>query len=75
MYKYEVGIEGMMCSMCEIHIADTIRKVVPGAGKVKASRRKKLASFQTKEPADLDAMKKGITDIGYTVTDVRTEEK
>ena len=29
-------IEGMMCSMCEAHICEAIRKAVPEAKKVKA---------------------------------------
>ena len=56
MYEYQVGIEGMMCGMCETHIADTIRKAVPDAKKVKASRRKNL--------------RQSIANIGYTMTNV-----
>ena len=37
MEKFTVKIEGMMCGMCEAHIADTIRTAFPEAGKVKAS--------------------------------------
>ena len=73
MFEYKVGIDGMMCGMCEAHIADTIRKAVPDAKKVKASRRKKLATFRTEQKLDEAALRKNITDIGYTMTDV--EEK
>ena len=41
MIRTTVKIEGMMCGMCEAHICDTIRKAVPSAKKVKASRAKK----------------------------------
>ena len=34
MYKTTLKIEGMMCGMCEAHVADVIRKTLPGAKKV-----------------------------------------
>ena len=37
MIKTTLKIEGMMCSMCEAHINDVIRKAVPGAKKVSSS--------------------------------------
>jgi copper chaperone CopZ len=70
MYEYQVGIEGMMCGMCETHIADTIRKAVPDAKKVKASRRKKLAAFRTEQKLNETALRQSITNIGYTMTNV-----
>ena len=70
MYEYQVGIEGMMCEMCETHIADTIRKAVPDAKKVKASRRKKLAAFRTEQKLNETALRQSITNIGYTMTNV-----
>ena len=41
MNQITLHIEGMMCGMCEAHICDTIRKAVPSAKKVSASRGKK----------------------------------
>jgi len=38
MNKYILGIEGMRCGMCEMHVEDTIRKSYPTYKKVKASR-------------------------------------
>ena len=35
MIKTTLIIEGMMCSMCEAHICDTIRKAVPSANEKK----------------------------------------
>ena len=70
MYEYQVGIDGMMCGMCETHIADTIRKAVPDAKKVKASRRKKLAAFRTEQKLNETALRQSITNIGYTMTSV-----
>lgn len=70
MYEYQVRIEGMMCGMCETHIADTIRKAVPDAKKVKASRRKNLATFRTEQKMDDAALRQSIANIGYTMTNV-----
>ena len=39
MIKTTLKIEGMMCSMCEAHINDVIRKAVPGAKKVSSSHK------------------------------------
>ena len=47
MIKTSLKIDGMMCSMCEAHINDVIRKAVPGAKKVSASHRTGEASFMT----------------------------
>ena len=58
-------IEGMMCSMCEAHICDTIRKAVPSARKVTASRKKKEASFLTEDAVDGEYLKAFINKTGY----------
>lgn len=65
MYKNVVGVDGMMCGMCEAHIADAIRAAFPDAQKVAASQKKKQAVFLTEEPAPEDTVKKAIEDTGY----------
>ena len=59
-------IDGMMCGMCEAHICDTIRKAIPNAKKVTASKNKKEASFLTEEAVDIDRLKAMINATGYT---------
>ena len=54
MIKTILRIEGMMCPMCEAHICDTIRKAIPGAKKVSATRGKNEASFLADAPVDFD---------------------
>ena len=66
MIKTTVKIEGMSCGMCEAHICDTIRKVIPKAKKVVASRKSSEASILTEEEIDSDALRKAITATGYT---------
>ena len=72
MVKTTLKIEGMMCSMCEGHICETIRKVVPSAKKVNASRRKKEATFLTEDSVDAEFIKAAINETGYSCLDVES---
>ncbi|MBQ3930931.1 MAG: cation transporter [Firmicutes bacterium] len=65
MNKVVMKIDGMMCGMCEAHVNDAIRKAVPSAKKVTASRSKKEASFLTEENVDAAALKAAIDATGY----------
>ena len=65
MIKTTLKIEGMMCPMCEAHVCDTIRKTVPSAKKVSASRSKEEASFLTEEAVDANALKAAVDATGY----------
>ena len=66
MIRTTMKIDGMMCGMCEAHVCDAIRKAVPEAKKVAASRSKKEASFLTEEAVDAGALKTAIDATGYT---------
>ena len=66
MIKTTLQIDGMRCGMCEAHICDTIRKAVPTAKKVVASKNKKEASFLTEEAVDTNSLKAAIDATGYT---------
>ena len=66
MIKTTLKIDGMMCSMCEVHICETIRKAVPSAKKVAASKGKKEASFLTEEAVDAEALKAAVDATGYS---------
>lgn len=66
MIRTTLKIDGMMCSMCEAHICDAIRKTVPNAKKVTASRNKKEASFLTEEAVDESRIRAAIDATGYT---------
>lgn len=65
MIKTTLKIEGMMCGMCEAHICEAIRKAVPSARKVSASRSKGEATFLTEEAPDEAALKAAIDATGY----------
>ena len=73
MIKTTLKIEGMMCSMCEAHINDVIRKAVPGAKKVSSSHAKGEASFLSEEAVDEKLLKNAVTATGYTCLSVNSE--
>ena len=73
MNKTTLKIEGMMCSMCEAHINDVIRKVVPGAKKVSSSHAKGEASFLSEDAVDEKFLKNAVAATGYTCTSVVSE--
>ena len=72
MTKTTMKIDGMMCSMCEAHICEAIRKAVPAAKKVSASRGKGEASFLTEEPVDAGALRAAIDATGYSCLGVES---
>ena len=71
MIKTTLKIDGMMCSMCEVHINEVIRKTVPEAKKVSASHTKGEASFLTEE--GIDEMKEAVAATGYICTGITSE--
>ena len=72
MIKTTVKIDGMMCSMCEAHICDVIRKTIPQAKKVSASHGKGEASFLTETPVAEEELRRGINATGYTCLSVQS---
>ena len=72
MIKTTMKIEGMMCGMCEAHVSDAIRKAVPSAKKISASRSKKEASFLTEEAVNTELLKSAIDATGYTCLSVES---
>ena len=72
MNKYSLNVEGMMCGMCEAHVQDAVRKVVPAAKKVKANRKKNLVTFKAEE-VDNELLIKTINETGYTASDLEID--
>ena len=73
MLKTTLKIDGMMCSMCEAHINEVIRKAVPGVKKVSASHVKGEASFLTEAAVDESILKDAVAATGYTCLSVSSE--
>ncbi|MCR5747834.1 MAG: cation transporter [Lachnospiraceae bacterium] len=72
MTKTVINIDGMMCSMCEAHINEAIRKAL-GVSKVRSSHKKGLTEIISDEPLDEAAAIKAVNDTGYTVTGYKSE--
>lgn len=70
--KTVIGIDGMMCSMCESHVNDAIRNSF-SVKKVKSSRRKNQTTVVSDEKLDTEKLKSTIEGLGYKVTGI-TEE-
>lgn len=74
MLKITMGIDGMMCGMCESHINDAIRREFK-VKKVTSSHTKKQTVILTEKPLDEDKLRKVIDDTGYKVTSIETAEE
>ena len=72
MYKVIMKIDGMVCGMCEAHVCDAIRKEVPSARKVKASKSRKEATFLTNTAVDVSRLKASIDETGYTCLEIES---
>lgn len=73
MLKITMGIDGMMCSMCESHINDAVRREFK-VKKVTSSHTKKQTVILTEKPIDEDKLRKVVDGTGYTVTSMETSQ-
>lgn len=72
MVKTTLKIDGMMCSMCEAHVNDVIRKIIPDAKKVTSSHKKEETTFLSEEVKDEHLIKDAIAETGYTCLSMTT---
>lgn len=72
LYQTTIKIDGMMCSMCEAHVCDAIRKLVPKA-KVKANHSKGICVAIWDEPLSEGDIRTALDPTGYRVIDVAVE--
>ena len=72
MIKTTVGIDGMMCGMCESHVNDALRKSFD-IKKVSSSHSKKKTEIISEEAIDEDKLRAVIDETGYTVLSVDSE--
>ena len=73
MYKITLGIDGMMCGMCEAHVNDNIRKNFK-IKKVKSSHSKKQTIIITDEILTEDDIKNAMLSTGYNVLYYKCEQ-
>ena len=64
MVRTVVKVDGMMCSMCEAHINDAIRRSFD-VKKVKSNRKKKETVIESAEPLDPQKVREAIEQTGY----------
>ena len=72
MIQTTVGIDGMMCEMCEAHINDAVRRSFD-VRSVKSNHRKKSCVIVSEEELDGELLKKTIDETGYEFLSVSSE--
>lgn len=70
--KTVLKIDGMMCSMCEAHINDYIRKNFK-IKKVSSSHKKGETVIESEENLNFDKIKEAVGVTGYKVLDIKSE--
>ncbi len=73
MKKTVIGIDGMMCGMCEAHVSDVIRKNFE-VKKVTASHGKGVAEVISENGLDEEKVKSAFEPTGYRVLSFSEEE-
>ena len=69
MYQITLGIDGMMCGMCESHINDAVRSHFQ-VKKVSSSHTKGQTVIRSQEALDQEQLRQVIDATGYKALDV-----
>ena len=72
MVKITLGVEGMMCNMCEAHTNDAIRNNFK-VKKVNSSHTKNETEIIAPDEIPRDALEKVISETGYKLTSYKVE--
>lgn len=72
MIKITLGVEGMVCGMCESHVNDALRRAFP-LRKVKSSRKKKETIMMVEEDIEDAKIEAVIQATGYQLTSIHKE--
>ena len=72
MWKYTIRVDGMMCSMCESHVNDAVRRAFP-VKKVTSSRSRNETTVIAETELDETALRAAISATGYDVGEIRKE--
>ncbi|MCR5294573.1 MAG: heavy-metal-associated domain-containing protein [Lachnospiraceae bacterium] len=65
MIRTTVGVDGMMCSMCEAHVNEALRRALPEAKRITSNRGKKQTEILSEEPVDVEKIRTAIETTGY----------
>ena len=72
MIQTTIGIDGMMCEMCEAHINDAIRKHF-AVKSAKSNRKKKQCVVVSEAPLDEAKVREVISQTGYDLLSISSE--
>ncbi len=72
MYKITIGVDGMMCNMCEAHVNNKIRNSFK-VKKVDSSHSKNETVIIAKEEITKENLEKAIEETGYKLTSYNIE--
>lgn len=72
MIQTTIGIDGMMCEMCEAHINDAIRRSF-AVKSAKSNRKKKQCVVVSDEPLDEAKVREVIGQTGYDLLSISSE--
>ena len=65
MIKTIIGLGGMSCQMCEAHINESVRSVVPDAKTIRANRKTRQVVIVSEGVIDKAALQQAIVSQGY----------
>ena len=74
MKKLTLGVDGMMCGMCEAHVNNAVRKAA-NISKVTSSHSAGKTEIWYEGDVDVEAIKSAIAEEGYKVTTVNGGEE
>lgn len=72
MYKITIGVDGMMCNMCEAHVNDKIRNSFK-VKEAESSHSKNETVIIAKEEISKENLEKAIEETGYKLTSYNIE--
>ena len=77
MYRTTLGVDGMMCGMCECHVRDAVQKALErqliDAKSIKASASHKEVVVISERPIEERLLRSAVESIGYGATHFRSE--
>lgn len=73
MTETTLRVDGMMCSMCEAHVNDAIRRCF-AVKKVTSSHKKGETVVLSAQPLDEQALREAVEATGYRVLSVRSRQ-
>lgn len=69
MIETKIGVDGMMCAMCEAHVAGAVRDALgPKCVKAAASRKSKCCTVLTEEAVPERVFRDALKPTGYDMT-------